>query len=146
MSGKEFFREVTRDFFVIVTFCNLAVFVLGSIFKPEARFGYEAFLSPLIYGVLGVLPGVLMYSNHELKIREVIVRKAIQLVFLEAIMYLVVFGIDGMKKEDPRVLVGLGVSVLIIYVLVPIIDWIIDSREAKQLTEDLLEFQKNEKE
>lgn len=52
---------------------------LGMYFLPEMQFGYEAFCVPLIYGAVGTIPNVVMYSRKELKVKEVFVRKFIQL-------------------------------------------------------------------
>ena len=54
MSFKEHLRSVMSRFFVIVTLINLATFVMGEIFRPDDSFGYEAFLSPLIYAAIAL--------------------------------------------------------------------------------------------
>ena len=91
MHGKEFILACLRSFFAIVTLVNVAVFVLGFTMDPERLFGYEVFLMPLIYGALGILPNIVMYSKRELKIRELLVRKAIQLVLIEGLVLFAVF-------------------------------------------------------
>ena len=56
MSFKEHIKIVMSQFFVIVTLINLATFMIGEIFRPDQRFGYEAFLFPIIYKVIAVIP------------------------------------------------------------------------------------------
>ena len=65
---KERIREIADSYFISVTLINAAVFVTGMMFRPDEKFGYEAFLSPLIYGALTVIPTMIMYSGKELPI------------------------------------------------------------------------------
>ena len=46
---KEHVKEILNSFFISVTLINIAMFILGILFRPEQRFGYEAYLYPLIY-------------------------------------------------------------------------------------------------
>lgn len=141
MSGKEFLKNTVRDFFVIVTLCNVIIFLLGTIFQQDARLGYDAFLAPILYGGLGVLPNLIMYSKRELTIKEVVVRKLIQLPVIEVMLYAVVFGRKGLRTQETCALIWFGVGVLVIYVSVHLIGWIFDAKEARMLTEDLKHFQ-----
>ena len=141
MSRKEFFKEIVKEFFVISTLVNVAIFVLGSIFDKDARFGYDAFLAPLIYAAFSLLPAGITYSGRELSVKEVLIRKAIQLVLIEVILFLFCFGIDSLSQSEPLLLFGLGVSIAVIYVLVHLLDWLVASREAEKLTRDLKAFQ-----
>ena len=141
MSRKEFFKGIAKDFFIIATLVNVAIFVLGSVFNKDARFGYDAFLAPLIYAAFSMLPAGITYSRRELSIKEVLIRKAVQLILIEVILFLFCFGIDSLNKAEPLLLFGLGVSIAVIYVLVHLIDWFVASREAEKLTRDLKAFQ-----
>lgn len=141
MSRKDFFMGMLKDFFVIATLINVAIFVLGSIFNGDARFGYDAFLAPLIYAAFSLLPAGITYSERELSVKEVLIRKVIQLVLIEVIVFLICFGIDSLSQLEPLLLFGFGVSVAVIYVLVHLFDWLVASREANKLTRDLKAFQ-----
>ena len=67
---KERFRSQLAAFFISVTLIDLAIFILGCLLEPELKFGYEAFAYPLIYGVIGSLPGLVMYSKKELTMKQ----------------------------------------------------------------------------
>ena len=60
---KEHLQTQLAGFFISVTLITAAMFILGLFFQPDMRFGYEAFAYPLIYGVIGSVPGLLMYSK-----------------------------------------------------------------------------------
>lgn len=141
MSVKEFLKEALYTYFIIVTLVVVSTFVLGMIYEPDRQFGYEAFLSPLLYGFLGVVPMLVMYSRKELSVKQILVRKVFQLIALEVLLFSVTFGLDGIEKAQGPMALGLGLSVFIIFLLVHIISFILDCGEAKKMNEALKELE-----
>ena len=144
MKLKEFIKSTLASYFIIVTLFNVATLVLGSIFRPEQRFGYEAFLAPLLYGALGLIPVFIMYSPKELTIKQIVIRKIVQLIALEFILVLAGFGRENLKAENLALIASFALSVLIIYVLVHVISWVLNLEMARQLTMDLQSYQSRE--
>lgn len=144
MKLKEFIKSTLASYFIIVTLVNVATLVLGSIFRPEQRFGYEAFLAPLLYGALGLIPVFVMYSPKELTIKQIVIRKIVQLIALEFILVLAGFGRENLKAENLALIASFALSVLIIYVLVHVISWVLNLEMARQLTMDLQSYQSRE--
>ena len=124
MNLKQFLIRKLMLFFTLSTLITVAVVILGEVFDPEARFGYEGFLSPLIYAGACVLPSLATWSKRELKPRELLLRELIQFLLTEA----VVLGIAG--------------SVLVIYLLVFLLSWLTNTAQARRVNEELLEFQR----
>ena len=60
-----------------MAFCKVGI--TGSITQPDSRFGYSVFIIPLLYALAGILPQLVMYSQQELSIKEILLRKIIQL-------------------------------------------------------------------
>ena len=143
MHGKEFVMDVIRTYFTVVTFINVVMFVVGTQFLPDAQFGYEAFETPLIYGALGTLPNIIMYSRHELTVREVWIRKLLQLIAIEVIVLFEVFYNAGAELLKIEVVVCVGVCIFLIYVISTIIDGLQDYFTAKKMTEELMKFQRS---
>ena len=144
MKLKEFIKSTLASYFIIVTLVNVATLVLGLIFRPEQRFGYEAFLAPLLYGALGLIPVFIMYSPKELTIKQIVIRKIVQLIALEFILVLAGFGRENLKAENLALIASFALSVLIIYVLVHVISWVLNLEMARQLTIDLQSYQSRE--
>lgn len=141
MKLKEFFKELLYVYFIIVTLINVATFVLGSIFRPDETFGYSAFLSPLIYGLVSLIPLGLTYSPRELTLKQAVVREILRLFLLEAVLLLFGWRQEYLSMKNASVILGFALSVLVIYLLVMLVTWVLDFRQAKQLTADLQEFQ-----
>ena len=144
MSIKEYGKTMLQDFFVITTFVNIVMFVLGSIYRPGATFSYEILLFPPLYGFLGTIPSWILYSKKELSTRQIVVRKILQVIVLELILVLAIFGGENLSKENIPVITALAISVFLVYVLVNIVSWLLDVRTAKAVMKELSEYQKKD--
>ena len=142
MQGKELLSKMFRNYFVLVTLINAVIFVSGSIAQPDARFGYSVFIMPLIYAFAGILPQAVMYSRHEPSIKEVLLRKFIQLLLIECLVNGIILGEDVLRPENTDVLKTISVCVVLVYVFANIISWILDSVSARMLMGELAEYQK----
>lgn len=141
MSFKEHLKAVMSQFFVIATLINLATFILGEIFRPDERFGYEAFLSPLIYAAIALVPMLCMYSKKELTVKQHIFRELLQLISIEIILIFFGLGAKSLEPENIPLTASYALSILIIFVLVYVIAWLLDIKMARQINSDLKSFQ-----
>ena len=114
MTKKEFMYHIIRMFFVIVTLINIAMSIVGKIVQPDLTFGYHVLILPVIYAAVSVIPMLVMYSDHELTVKEVIVRKIIQFLLIEVI--LVIFGKKFMLPEYRELLFSVMLCVFIVFV------------------------------
>ena len=138
---KDTIREIAISFFISVALINIAMLVLGLLLRPTQQFGYEVFMYPLIYGLIGVIPVVVFRTKKELSVKQVMIRKIMQLLLLIVLMLGFMFGGKPMDFENITAAIGVTCSVVVIYILVCVIEWMIDVRTAKSMTEDLLNFQ-----
>lgn len=127
---------------MLSTLITIAVYLIGSAFDSEARFGYDALLTPIKYAALCLLPTLVMWSQHELSPKQILVRKALMLVLLEAVILFIAFTSPVIDTGSDKVILTLVGSVLVIFVLVNLFLWLQGSAEAKKLSRDLAAFQK----
>ena len=128
MDFKQFLIQKLMLFFTLSTLIGAAMYVLGAILDPNARFGYDVLLSPLIYAGACVLPSL--------------VRELIQFILTEAIVLGLAFSSSAIDTSRPDILFGIVGSVLVIYLLVFLLSWLVNSAQAKQVNEELLAFQR----
>ena len=138
---KDHLKECLRNYFIIVTGINLAVFVLGMIFRPDQKLGYDAFLYPLIYGAITSIPNLLMIEKKEPTIKQSIFREIVGVILISAILLTTMFAGREMTGELIIISCGIVLSVICITLLVNAVSWILDSRKAESLTNDLVAFQ-----
>lgn len=136
---KEHIKDNLMNFFIIVTLVNIVIFACGMILMPEQQLTYTAFLVPIIDGLLGIIPGLVMYSKRELTVRQMLIREVIQLLSIEAIILFFTFGFSG--SLNIKYLLVVATSVAVVYVMVNVIRYFLDIRSAKKLTDDLKAFQ-----
>lgn len=138
---REHLKNNLMSFFIIVTLVNIAIFLSGMILAPDEKIGYTAFIVPVIDGVLGIIPGLVMYSKRELSVKQMAVREVIQLISIELIIFLFMFGFSGVSAEQvPRLIVVIG-SVAVVFVAVKVIMYLFDFRTARKMTDELKLFQ-----
>lgn len=142
MSFKEHLKSVLLSYFVIVTLVDFAIFVLGSIFRPDEQFGYEAFLSPLLYGAIALVPMLLIYSRRELTLKQQIIREVFKLIAIEAALLIFGFGLENLSSDNFWIIISFVGAVIVIFFMVHFIEWLLDVRVAKQLNSNLKDFQR----
>ncbi|MCM1506641.1 MAG: hypothetical protein NC177_05840 [Ruminococcus flavefaciens] len=145
MSIKEILYRSLMIYFILVTCITAGIMILGMLFDPDAKFGYSAFISPFIFAGLGVIPNLFMYSSEELSDRQIIIRKIIQLVVIEVEVVGVCIISPIIHTENPEVIIGVAISVLVIFIIANFISIMNSYFSAKQLTKELMQFQKNMK-
>jgi hypothetical protein len=142
MDFKTFFvKKIMMSFFVSVTCISAVMALIGMMFEPDTRFGYEALLYPLIFGAVATFPSFVQYSKKELSIWQAAVRKVIHFVLLEAVIFSVLC--LGGALTDMSVTVSLGVSVFVIDLTVNLVLWINDKRTAEEFNNALKKMQNN---
>lgn len=142
MKFKRFLVNQLTLFFMLSTLIAVAISLIGTVFDGEARFGYAALLTPVKYAALCLLPALVTYSGHELSPKEMLLRKVLTLVLLEAEILLIAFTSPAIDTGRVEVVLTLAGSMLVIFVLANLFLWLRDSAEAKRLNRDLAAFQK----
>ena len=140
MDFKTFFvKKIMMSFFVSVACICAAMALVGMTFETDTRFGYEAFLSPLIFGLLASVPTLVTYSKEELSLKQTAVRNLLHFVLLEMIVLSVLY--FGGMLTSLSMAISLGISILIIDLAVNLVLWINDIRIAKEFNSALRRWQ-----
>ena len=140
MKGKGLLIQFMLVFFIVTACITMLSGFLGMIFLPEMRFGYEAFLSPPLFGFLSALSGLITKSKKELSIKQILFRELLQLMLIE----IMVFGANHMfgTSFGWQLSVTLAIGIAVIFVLVYVVLWLNDRNSAKAFNAKLAEFQK----
>ncbi len=140
MDFKTFFvKKVMMSFFVSIACICAAMAVIGMVYETDARFGYEAFLSPLLFGALASLPLLVKYSKKELTLKQAAVRNLLHFVLLEAVILSVLYFVGILTSVSMAA--SLGFSILTIDLTVNLVMWINDKRTAREFNSALKRMQ-----
>jgi hypothetical protein len=132
-------KKIIVSYFLAVTGITAAIGIIGSVFAGDTSFGYQAFLSPFLFGLVAVVPSFVTYSRKELSVRQMICRLIIHLFLLEALILL--FALITRLITSASVAISIFLAVLIIDVTVRLIHWLNDKRIAGELNKALREMQ-----
>ncbi len=139
MSFRAFLKECALQFFIITTCVNVATAIIGPVLHPDLTFGFGAFYSPVISGVLGTLPSIILYSKKELNLRQTILRKVLHLVALETLLTVLAWLNGNLSNVFDTLLFMF--MVFAVYLAVNLIGWGLESREAKHINAGLKALQ-----
>ena len=139
MSFKHFLKRCLMEYFIITTCVTMAIAILGLSMDPAAKFGYESYFSPLIFGLVSLVPSFATYSRRELSIRQALLRKVLHIIMLEVL--LIVFGFWAGIIHDTADASFYGLTVFIVYMAVNLISWKIDKKDATEINKTLKSLQ-----
>ena len=141
MKFKEYFlHTILPGFFASVTCISFVMAVIGSVFEPDARLGYDGLFWPLLYGLLGALAQLVGFSPREMTVRQAFMRNVLTLVLLEAVVMGVLY--LGGALTNAAITISLAVGILVIYAAVSVVLWLNDRRTADQINQALGELQR----
>jgi hypothetical protein len=142
MDFKTFFvKKIMMSFFVSVACICAAMALIGMIFEPDTRLGYEAFLSPLIFGAVATLPSLIQYSKKDLSLKQTAVRNVAHFIMLEAVILSFLY--FGGVLTDWSMTFSLGISIFVIDLTVNLVLWVNDKKTAKEFNDALKKLQSN---
>lgn len=139
MSFKTFLKRSLLEFFVITTCITAATAILGLTLDPTAKFGYESFFSPFIFGFLSLAPSIVTYSHKELSLKQALMRKLLHFIVLEIV--LIGFGFWAKILTSPASAFLFAFAVLIVYITVNLFTWKLDWKDATEINETLRNLQ-----
>jgi len=136
MDFKTFFiRRIMMSFFITVTLITLAMAIVGLIFEPDMTFGYEAFLSPLIFGAIASFPMLVLYSRKEQSVKESLFRSLVHFILLEVLILLNLY-FSGILTSLSMAF-SLALTVLVINLAVHLLSYVHDKRVAEEFNSAL---------
>ena len=139
MSLKAFMKRCLMEYFIITTCVTAAIAFLGLGLDPTAKIGYEGYFSPLIFGLVSIVPSIATYSRKELSFRQTLIRKLFHFVLLEAM--LVAFGHWAGILHGFEDTAYFALAVFFVYLAVNWVSWQLDSKEASEINKTLRSIQ-----
>ena len=117
--------------------------VVGLLFDKGRTFSYEVFLSPLVYSLIGTVPGLFLYSEKEVKMSGMIIRHIIRITIIEAVVMALVFTSKNIPSERLSVVLSIAFGIAVIYALTVVIEYLFELSQSKQMNRYLEDYQKN---
>ena len=141
---KELFIRALRLYTLLVTLITVLMIVLGNLLDHGRVFSYDAFISPLVYALIGTVAAVVTRSDQELSVRGLIIRKAVSLLLIEGAILLIALNADTIPTEKSWIIPCLALGVFAVFVLAHVILYLIDRKEAEKLNAALSRYQEKQ--
>ena len=143
---KELLIRMLRLYTLQVTLITVLLIVLGKLLDSDRVFSYEAFLSPLIYALIGTVIALVTHTDRELSARGLILREVISLLLIEAVVIFLALRVETIPTDRSWVLPGIALGILVIFLLSNLIMYLSDKKEAEKLSADLVRYQQEQAE
>lgn len=83
MNHKSKLVEGLMSFCICTACITILEGVMGMLFFPNEKLGYEAFFSPPLFGGISVLLGIVAESRKELSVKQILFRRVLHLLLIE---------------------------------------------------------------
>ena len=144
MKIKERLGEAFRMYFILVTLITVLLLILGLTLDNDRVLGYEAFLSPLIYAAIGVIPVFFFGSEKEISMRRLLIQRIVTLLFVEAVVMVLAFSAKSIPTERKGVVIGIAVGIAVVYVLSLVVEYVFELIQSREMNEALEMYQRRE--
>lgn len=140
MELRELIKKLVISYPIIYGCSMMATFVFCLVFYPDSDFGLYYFGEMFLFALAADLPSLVFYSKRELSHKELMVRIIIHLLLLEGVL-LVIGRLMGLHENITEGIVFFFI-VLAVYVVVWLLVFSDDARQAKEINKALEERKK----
>ena len=129
-------------YFILVTLITVLLLILGLTLDNDRVLGYEAFLSPLIYAAIGVIPVFFFGSEKEISMKRLLIQRIVTLLFVEAAVLVLAFSAKSIPTVRKGVVIGIAVGIAVVYVLSLVVEYVFEFIQSRELNEALEVYQR----
>ncbi|KPN95011.1 DUF3021 family protein [Lysinibacillus sp. ZYM-1] len=141
MKLSEFVQDIIRDFLMIFASIIIIITILRQIYYPDMAFDLKSIYIIIAFSFLSALTGFILYSPNEISEKKMRIKTVIHFFTLE-ILLITLGAILGILKNGLDVLT-MALQIAVIYMIVRLLSWKNDIKEAKKINEKLKAFKKN---
>ncbi|WP_026574113.1 DUF3021 family protein [Bacillus sp. UNC438CL73TsuS30] len=142
MKLSKFIQKIIKDFLIIFAAIIIMMTMLRQIYDPHMAFDLKSIYIIMAFSFLSALIGFILYSPHDLSEKNMRIRMAIHFIALEILLISLsnVFGIVNSALEG----IILALQIAVIYILVRLLSWKNDKKEAQKINERLKAFKSSQ--
>ncbi|WP_042348120.1 DUF3021 family protein [Bacillus massiliigorillae] len=141
MKMSEFVREMIKDFLIIFAFIIIMITILRQIYYPNMAFDLKSIYIIMAFSFLSALTGFIVYSPNDISEKKMRMKIIIHFLTLE-ILLIALSLILGIVNSALDVII-LALEIAVIYILVRLLSWQNDKKEAQKINEKLKSFKKD---
>ncbi|WP_107842196.1 DUF3021 family protein [Metasolibacillus meyeri] len=144
MKLSEFVKNIIRDFLIIFASIIIIITILRQIYYPDMAFDLKSIYIIIAFSFLSALTGFILYSSNEISEKKMRIKIAIHFFTLEILLITLGSIFDIVKSGSDVIILALQIAV--IYIIVRLLSWKNDIKDAQKINEKLKAFKKNDNE
>ncbi|WP_160724542.1 DUF3021 family protein [Bacillus sp. USDA818B3_A] len=141
MKMSKFLQKILKDFLMIFASIVIIMTILRQLYDPSLAFDLNDMYIIMAFSLLSAFIGFILYSPIELDEKKIRIRMAIHFFTLEIVLIALasVFGIVNSASDG----IILALQIAFIYILVRLLSWRNDKKEAQKINEKLKALKKD---
>ncbi|RSK29159.1 DUF3021 family protein [Bacillus sp. HMF5848] len=144
MKLSEFIQNIIRDFLIIFASLIIIITILRQIYYPNMGFDLKSIYIIIAFSFISALTGFILYSPNEISEKKMRIKMAIHFFTLE-ILLITLGSIFGIVKSGLDVII-MALQIAVIYMIVRLLSWKHDIKDAQIINEKLKTFKRNDNE
>lgn len=140
MKYSELIKEIIRDFLIIFASIMIIITILRQIYAPDASFELKTIFTIMAFSFLGALTGIILYTPHAISENIMRLRVILHFLFLEALLISLAVLLNLVYGTFGILLLALQIAA--VYVIVRLLAYKNDKKEAQKINERLRTFKK----
>ncbi|MBB4824800.1 hypothetical protein HNO89_002024 [Sporosarcina luteola] len=144
MKLSEFLQGIIKDFLIIFASIIIIITILRQIYYPDMAFDLKSIYILIGFSFISALTGFILYSPNQISEKKMRIKIAIHFFTLE-ILLITLSSIVGIVKSGFDISI-LALQIAVIYIIVRLLSWKNDIKEANIINEKLKTLKKNENE
>ena len=138
MKLSEFVQNIIKNFLIIFASIIIIITILRQLYHPNIAFDLKSIYIIMAVSFLSALTGFILYSPNEISEKNMRTRMAIHFFTLEMLL-IALSGVLNIANSVLEVII-LALQIAVIYIIVRLLSWQHDKKEAKKINEKLKAF------
>ncbi|MFJ7950236.1 DUF3021 family protein [Lysinibacillus sp. NPDC096418] len=135
-------QKIVKDFLTIFASIIIIITILRQIYNPNMDFDLNSIYIIMAFSLSSALIGLILYFPNDISEKKMRIRMAIHFFTLEILLIILgsIFGIVNRALDG----IILALQIAVIYLIVRLLSWQKDKKEAQKINEKLKAFKKEE--
>lgn len=140
MNFLKFVQKIIKNFFIIFASIIMIITLLRQIYHPDMAFDLKSIYILMAFSFLGALTEFIFYSPNELSEKKMRIRIIIHFFTLEILLIVLASALNLVTGQG---IIILALQIAVIYIIVHLLSWQNDKKDAKKINEKLKTFKKD---
>ncbi len=141
MNISKFIQEMMRKFLLIFALIIIVMTILRQIYDPDLAFDLKSIYIIMAFSFVSVLIGFILHAPSDISEKQMRIRIAVHFSALEMLLIVLAIVMGIVNSASQAAILALQIAG--IYILVRLLSWKKDQKEAEDINEKLRAFKRD---